>query len=172
MYCNWPQLTLQLIVNKASLFTFYYWTYDCDINLLKNYLEVHDIKAMCSLTMRLVPAGLCGQQEWWVTGFIWDPNFGNGISERTIFWNDANAKNFIWTGHNKYSVHKHLFWKFFGGHLSFLWGKMIPMFWTSGDVSPGTPQEYQMWQYERFWNGSFNGGLWEFFLLISSVSKN
>ena len=44
---------MQLIVNKASLFT-----YDCDINVLKNYLEVYDIKAMCSLTMHLVPTGL------------------------------------------------------------------------------------------------------------------
>ena len=53
MHFNCPQLTMQLIVNKASLFT-----YDCDINVLKNYLEVYDIKAMCSLTMHLVPTGL------------------------------------------------------------------------------------------------------------------
>ena len=29
-----------------------------------------------------------------------------------------------------------VFFKFFGGHESFLWGHWYPCFWTSGDISP------------------------------------
>ena len=39
MHCNWPQLTVQQMVNEAWLFTFCHWTHGCDINVVKNYLK-------------------------------------------------------------------------------------------------------------------------------------
>ena len=40
MYWNRPQLTLQQIVNEARLFTFWHWTHGCDVNVVKNYLNI------------------------------------------------------------------------------------------------------------------------------------
>ena len=37
MHCNWPQLTVQQMVNEAWLFTFCHWTHGCDVNVVKNY---------------------------------------------------------------------------------------------------------------------------------------
>ena len=39
MHCNWPQLTVQQMVNEAWLFTFCHWTHGCDVNVVKNYLN-------------------------------------------------------------------------------------------------------------------------------------
>ena len=40
MYCNWPLLNVQLMVNEAWLFTFCHWTHGCDVIVVKNYLKL------------------------------------------------------------------------------------------------------------------------------------
>ena len=50
MHCNWPLLNVQLMVNEASLFTFWHWTHGCDVNVVKNYLKY----AYFELTITLV----------------------------------------------------------------------------------------------------------------------
>ena len=84
MYCNWPTdhaidhssiglktLTIQLMFNEVSLFTFSKETHGFDVTVPKNYLKAREEVHMCFIALIELCSqpGKCDLNQWRIQGF-------------------------------------------------------------------------------------------------------